>query len=846
MKLRILSALLALTMVLSLAGCDKPSPLKPIREEEKTESAPELVYTADSTTLDGDLLKDGIYPLLFTDEGFYGQVYQEMEAVPFETEEAAAEPEEKEESEPAEEKESSDESEPADEAESADESDETEQADEVESKKAASEVDYSIRLYFVSYDGDVHPLSAFALLPAPENTEDKLEYYSGSTVSGLLLDQEGGLVAVQCLYEGWFDGTEQELKQDTPESWEKYKSAQQFFLCRLNEDGSEKSRVKIDFASQDTGLNFNASTYIEDGALLVAGGDGLYVFAEDGSLAMQIPCDTISPDRLFRLRDGRLAVTGYTETGMALIPIDLEKKAVGEPIQIPSDAWDPLPGDEKYDIYYINGMVLYGYRLEDQQKDKVLNWLDVDVLGNSLDGFSIRKDGSLRCVLNQYRNERTKTELIHVYQVPYDSIPHKETLTMAVIYGYDLYDKVIDFNRHNDKVRIQIQDYSEYNDPENDDFEAGRTKLLTEILSGQVPDLIAVSQLPYRQLAAKGLLADLYPFLDADKELSREDFFPNVLRALEVKGGLYQVTSSFNVQTLVGPAKIVGDKPGWTYQQMKDALAKMDEDCELLDMYTTRGDLLRTLLCTDLDHYVDWSSGQCSFESQDFLDLLEFTAQFPAELPDDLEWESSADRIARGKQLLTTASLYSIDSMLWNDVQFGEEGCTYIGYPTSEGVGSYMTVNAGYAMSSACRDKEAAWEFLRSFITYDAQQSSWDGIPLSLKVYQEKLDKAMTPEYEKNEKGEYVLDKNGKRIQIPVGSIWMEDGSEKMVYNMTREQADKLWDAITSCEKIWEEDNALYSIVFEQAQAYYAGQKSAEDVARLIQSKALIYVNEQR
>ena len=113
-------------------------------------------------------------------------------------------------------------------------------------------------------------------------------------------------------------------------------------------------------------------------------------------------------------------------------------------------------------------------------------------------------------------------------------------------------------------------------------------------------------------------------------------------------------------------------------------------------------------------------------------------------------------------------------------------------------------------------------------------------------MYQEKLDKAMTPEYEKNEKGEYVLDENGEKIQIPVGGIWMEDGTEQQIYCMTQEQADKVWEAVTTCERIVEDDDAIYSIVFEQAQAYYSGQKSAEEVARLIQNKALIYVNEQR
>ena len=63
---------------------------------------------------------------------------------------------------------------------------------------------------------------------------------------------------------------------------------------------------------------------------------------------------------------------------------------------------------------------------------------------------------------------------------------------------------------------------------------------------------------------------------------------------------------------------------------------------------------------------------------------------------------------------------------------------------------------------------------------------------------------------------------------------------------MTQEQADKLWEAVTTCTKVMNMDTSIYEIVSEQAQAYFAGQKSAQDVARLIQSKVTIYVNEQR
>ena len=63
---------------------------------------------------------------------------------------------------------------------------------------------------------------------------------------------------------------------------------------------------------------------------------------------------------------------------------------------------------------------------------------------------------------------------------------------------------------------------------------------------------------------------------------------------------------------------------------------------------------------------------------------------------------------------------------------------------------------------------------------------------------------------------------------------------------MTQEQADEVLSIIETCTKVASYDTSIYDIVNEQAQAFFADQKSVDEVARLIQSKANIYVNEQR
>ena len=66
-------------------------------------------------------------------------------------------------------------------------------------------------------------------------------------------------------------------------------------------------------------------------------------------------------------------------------------------------------------------------------------------------------------------------------------MPHKESITLAAIYlDYDVQDMIVKFNRSNDQYRIEVKDYSEYNN-DQDGWDAGQTKLNTEILSGNLP-----------------------------------------------------------------------------------------------------------------------------------------------------------------------------------------------------------------------------------------------------------------------------------------------------------------------------------------------------------------------
>ena len=560
---------------------------------------------------------------------------------------------------------------------------------------------------------------------------------------------------------------------------------------------------------------------------------------------------------LIRLRDGRVAASFNNGSGDRLNVIDLTTMEFSKTESYPVvNATNMSVGGEKseYDFYYTNGSNFMGYSLEKGTSEKVLNWINSDVDPSSISAAVLLPDGRIATVETTWASDFSSStaELVLLSKVPAASLAQKTVLTLATqSLSYNIRSQIVKFNRSSPDFRIEVVDYSEYNT--EDDSTAGLTKLNTEILAGNVPDIIDLTGLSAGQLGSRGILADLYPFLNADPELNGR-IFPNVLKALESDGKLYRTASNFNLYVVMGAASVVGDTPGWTLADFNKALKSMPEGCDPFSASTTRSSILSACLNMEMNSLVDWNTGECHFDSQTFTDILEFAAIFPATTESQGGFgfgfgfgggESEEDRVAQGKQMLMQTWMYNFDSFQMYNAMFGGNA-TFIGFPTSQGVGNaIMFQDSGYAISSKCANKDAAWQFLRVLFGKDYQSTSFMGFPTNMDVFEDSLKTAMTPEYEKDENGNYVLDENGQKIEVPRSS-WGWGSTATQLYALNEKEADEIRALVMGTDRVWGSDQGILDTITAESEAFFAGQKSAEEVAKLIQSKLTIYVNEQR
>ena len=207
--------------------------------------------------------------------------------------------------------------------------------------------------------------------------------------------------------------------------------------------------------------------------------------------------------------------------------------------------------------------------------------------------------------------------------------------------------------------------------------------------------------------------------------------------------------------------------------------------------------------------------------------------------------ESSASRIASGKQMLLRANMYDFSDYQYNVLTFSGKA-TFIGYPTASGVGSVLNLTPGFAIGSKCANKDGAWQFVRTFMTEKYQEGgSVYGFPTNKAAFDKKLKDAMTPQYQTDENGKPVLDAKGNKTEMPRGGMSVEGGKEVSFYALKQSEADALMSIINATTKCSVSDESISKIITDESAGFFSGSKSADETAKLIQSRVSIYINEQ-
>lgn len=681
---------------------------------------------------------------------------------------------------------------------------------------------------------------------------------SGEVSALLMLYDHGGITAPE--------------EYDKNFNYEAYeaKTTKSYMFCRFSENGELADKISINGPGPDGIDDFHdeygylqvSSIYVTDdgGAILCLRDATILKINKDGSVKALYQYDDentyIDGSQMVADKDGKLILaitsTDYTEdtpqVSQKFYDVNPETGVSAEPFAVSTTDYSPggaiTGGRGDYRLFIPLFDALYGVKA-DGSLESVLNWNDSDIGAITL--YPVGENDFVAFGSDNYSNQN---KFIYLRRRNMSELSDTVVLTLASLWGGGS-DIVNQFNQSQNKYRIKIVDYSQYNSEEPPyTAEGAINQLKMDLISGKAPDIIITqNHNDITALSGKGAFVDLYQFMENDPDVNRDTLMPNLLKACENSNGqLYSLSPSFSIKTMAVKTKFT-NKENWTLDEMISLYDlyydPLDDDCHFYDGMS-KEEMFRNLFyaATDL---VDYESGVCRFDSPDFVKILKFCNRFVDEvyMPDKQNEPEAHQQYYTDKYywwsndgIIVSEIEAGGDSSLsyTKDVEAGED-ITFVGYPSSDGSGGKLDLSENIAISATCPDKEGAWQFVRSYFTKEYQLAENDyGGKMNIQGLSARKDGFERDMY----KTSHFTDENGESVE------YYESKGDKY-YPLTQEEEEKLTNYILGCDTIYGDyDLDVLNICLEEAAAYFAGETTAENAADMIQNRASIALSEKR
>ncbi len=483
-----------------------------------------------------------------------------------------------------------------------------------------------------------------------------------------------------------------------------------------------------------------------------------------------------------------------------------------------------------YDYYYRTTTSVYGFNKGDKKAVEVVNFYDSDIDPNTVYGqvVFIDKDHFISV------NTDEECKIVTYEKVPAADVKDKEVITLGTVYGsYSVSKQILEFNKNNDAYRIKLLDYSEYDTPE--DWNAGLKRFNTDLTGGNAPDIIIPEASQVQNLIGKGVFADLTPYMEEGPGLKKDDLVNNAKTIFADGDKLYCVFPSFSIEAI--EVKKSNYKENMTIQ---DVIAWENKTGNKAFSEMTKGAVLSQFMSLGMDAFLDPKTGKCNFNSQQFMDVLDYANTYPLEF-DENYWNNydytQYVNIFRSEgALFNVAYINNFRDYNWTrQYRFGEE-TVLMGMPVEGSAGAMILIDSPMAISSKSKKKEVAWEFINScFSSSYYEKEQW-----SIPSVESELDRMIEESCERP----YYEDDAGKKVYYDE-TYWLID-HEETVKPLTKEEAAAIKDFVVNVHNVYSWDTELNSIVDEETQGYFQGQKTSKEVADVIQSRLQIYINEKK
>ena len=523
-----------------------------------------------------------------------------------------------------------------------------------------------------------------------------------------------------------------------------------------------------------------------------------------------------------------------------------------------SSAYSMCAGLDDYMLIANLGKSLFG--LKDGKWNEITTNIEGGIEFYSIHSFAMTAENEFAAI--QYGDFQSKLMLLTSQDI--SRLKSKQVVTLACFtqnYSLGQYDEVIKkFNTENENYRIEYKNY--WNE---DKRERDYDQLRLDIVSGNGPDIIPFDPEFTVDSFNSEVFFDLYNFIDKEPDLKREDFIPNVRKALERDGKMIMITPTFfNYQTVTAKSGYPGVRENWSFDDMIEAYNALpegmyffssNEDVNPREMYFTESVMNY--------YFIDYDKAECSFDSPEFIKMLNFFNDNKIGLTWDeynnlsgsfLYSDDHKLDVLKGKTFIEfeRGNCFWFGTLYEKVRYYYDNECVLVGYPyNGKRNGSFINLATCLGIVANSPNKEGAWSFLRYMLSdqYYNDPNNFYCFPVIESIFDERAQMSVDGllAFPQDENGHYLKGDMIRQDWEILVNEWngrkFENKGKVKLKPFTQEECDYYKNLIKNSEVI-RYDNTIEQIIYEETLPFFNFECSAESCAKKIQNRASLYLSE--
>ncbi len=524
---------------------------------------------------------------------------------------------------------------------------------------------------------------------------------------------------------------------------------------------------------------------------------------------------------------GNCLIYGVDETGRFYI-FDSPYDEKGRAIQLDLVAYGFEKGTyqvaEKDDVIYITdgniiwtvvGDICVGYNLSES-----------GILADKVYGMSAKKDGLY--IYARYNGD----EIVYDTKLMKGVKSEKKKVRYAVAYKNPIMQEFITVYNINNPVYEIVLDTGRP-DQTKDEFEQ---EIILQTVAHEGPELIDDLLVDPLQPCRNGTYAILD---DLVEENENNDIIKPILESGKIDGHQYGIPWQSTLFYCAAPRDLVGDRKCWNLSECMDLYR--DSDYSLFginvnSMMTPQKIIMYLgLYDTDNKELIDWEEGKSNLESEKFIELLKFAKEYGS---DEAYFNVQNDEAEYSR--VCQAGCDYCDELSWVNFDYyqglyraGDR--KWIGFPGEKNSSAYVYTACAY-VNEGSENKEGAKEFLAYLISEEGQ-ALYAQIALKHAEYTAlSVSMSVVDEFIKNYNIEVA--RTEKIFKDRHNSIALEPLTDEMIYEYKSQ--------LLNARYIRKDIGPIEEIVEEELNAFLEEQKSAEETAKVIDSRVQLYLDENR